>query len=246
MPRGRVIVSIHDVSPAWETQIEAAMTALAKWKLAPPALLVVPDFHGRHCLTAFPRFVDRLRAWQKGGSELILHGYTHADPEGAPPARGWTWLESKLLTANEGEFHRLDFEATRERLGRGLEMFQQLFGTRPAGFVAPAWLTNPLSRRAIAAAGFRFTEDHWFVDDLATGERHLAPAVTFSGRTLPRAIASAGFASSMRIAVRAPFDLRFALHPKDFDSRLLVAAIGRLARDIAATRQRASYAELLG
>lgn len=220
------------------------MTALAAWGLSGPALLVVPDFHERFSLTDHPRFVDKLRQWHAQGCELLLHGYTHADPQDTPEPTGWTWLESKLLTAGEGEFHRLDFDQARSLLSRGLAMFADVLGVRPAGFVAPAWLTNSESRRAIAAAGFAFTEDHWFIDQFPTGKRRLAPAITFSGRTLPRIVASAGFAESMRVAVRAPFDLRFALHPKDFDSKLLVAAIGRLAREVAHTRTKTTYAEL--
>ncbi|MCU0661042.1 MAG: DUF2334 domain-containing protein [Myxococcota bacterium] len=222
------------------------MTALEQWGLFPPTLLVVPDFHGKTPLRSFPHFVDKLRRWKKKGCELWLHGYTHADPPNAVPTRGPVqWLESHFLTAGEGEFHRLDFDAARSRLSDGLAVFAEVLRHRPAGFVAPAWLTNRQSLRAIAAAGFTFTEDHRFIEHLPTGKRWLAPALTFSGRTQPRAIASAGFAHSMRLALRAPFDLRFALHPKDFDSPFLVKAIGQLARDVSSLRRPCSYGELL-
>lgn len=156
------------------------------------------------------------------------------------------WLESRFLTAGEGEFHRLDFDAARKRLTQGLAVFADVFGLRPEGFVPPAWLTNRQADRAIAAAGFFFTEDHRFIEHLPTGNRWFVPAITFSGRTLARTAASAGFAQAMRLVAPAPLDVRLALHPKDFDSPFLVSAIGSLARDLARLRRPCPYSDLLG
>src|SRR5262249_18934309 len=75
-----VHVSIHDVSPRWEHEVERALS-LCHTRGCKPALLVVPDFHGRWPLLGYPRFVDRLRALADDGHEIYLHGYTHlAEP----------------------------------------------------------------------------------------------------------------------------------------------------------------------
>ena len=50
-----VHVSIHDVSPAWTDEVEAAL-ALCRSMDVRPALLVVPDFHGRAPLLEDVRF----------------------------------------------------------------------------------------------------------------------------------------------------------------------------------------------
>jgi predicted deacetylase len=209
-------------------------------------LLVVPDFHGRHPLRSFPRFVDKLFAWKARGCDLWLHGYTHEDSPEAAPVRGPSqWFESRFLTAGEGEFHRLDFDAARKRLNQGLAVFADVLGLRPEGFVPPAWLTNRQADRAIAAAGFAFTEDHRFIEHLPTGKRWLVPAIAFSGRTMARTAASAAFAQAMRLVASAPLDVRFALHPKDFDSSFLVRSIGSLARDLSRLRRPCAYNDLL-
>ena len=71
-----VHVSIHDVSPSCAHEVEAAIELCAAVG-AFPALLVVPDFHGRSPLLGDPRFCERLRELQALGHEVYLHGLLH-------------------------------------------------------------------------------------------------------------------------------------------------------------------------
>ncbi len=59
-PRARVHVSIHDVSPAWDAEVEHALALCAEHGIR-PGLLVVPDFHARAPLAQSPRYAARLR-----------------------------------------------------------------------------------------------------------------------------------------------------------------------------------------
>src|SRR5207302_408976 len=59
-----------------------------------PALLVVPDFHGRAPLYEHPKFCERLRALEAGGHEIYLHGYYHR-------ARSWAEASSESSTLSE-------------------------------------------------------------------------------------------------------------------------------------------------
>jgi predicted deacetylase len=71
-----VHVSIHDVSPAWADEVEAALTLCASAGVR-PALLVVPNFHGRAPLLDDSRFCARLRELQAAGHEIYQHGFFH-------------------------------------------------------------------------------------------------------------------------------------------------------------------------
>src|SRR5579883_859079 len=77
------LVSIHDVSPAWRDEVDAALRLCAEAG-ATPALLVVPDWHGAAPLLDDPPLCARLRELQARGHEVYLHGWRHeAGP--APP-----------------------------------------------------------------------------------------------------------------------------------------------------------------
>ncbi|MDP8998547.1 MAG: DUF2334 domain-containing protein, partial [Myxococcota bacterium] len=73
-------VSIHDVTPAWAEEVEAAVE-LCHQVDARPALLVVPNFHGRSPILDDERFCERLRQLQGAGHEVYLHGFFHRSRE---------------------------------------------------------------------------------------------------------------------------------------------------------------------
>src|SRR5690349_15063304 len=106
-----VHVSIHDVSPAWEREIDVALEMTHAVGVR-PALLVVPDFHGKAPLEKHPAFVERLRALEADGHEVFLHGYYHRarafdDPErrheGGLGARLRHGFAQRVVSASEAE-----------------------------------------------------------------------------------------------------------------------------------------------
>ncbi|HYW50833.1 MAG TPA: DUF2334 domain-containing protein, partial [Gemmatimonadaceae bacterium] len=55
-----VLLSIHDVTPAWQAQVDE-LWALCRARGATPALLVVPDWHGKWPLRDSPAYVAWIR-----------------------------------------------------------------------------------------------------------------------------------------------------------------------------------------
>lgn len=239
----RALVSLHDVTPAFETEIRQALGQLRGWRLPVPALMVVPDYHGRWSLEAHPAFCEMVHGW---GSEILMHGYEHRAPGGVRPEGRLERAKARLLTSGEAEFQMLPFGRAMERIERGLSMLERTLGARPRGFVAPAWLEHRDTYRALDAAGLAFHEDHLHVRDLRSLESHLAPAISFTSRNLLRTYASVAWARVMERAVRRPGDIRLALHPGDFASEPLVAAMGRLVEVIGREREWVTYADFLG
>jgi predicted deacetylase len=241
MNRGRALLALHDVTPAFETEIRLALGLLRQWRLPPPALAVVPDYHGRWPLANHPDFCAYLA---NAGSEVLLHGYDHRAPGGVWPEGRVERLKARLVGV-EAEFHTLPFGRAVERVERGCDEVERALGTRPEGFVAPGWLEHHDTYRALDTAGLGFHEDHLHVSDLGTLTRHLAPAIFFTTRDLMRTYASVAWAGiAGRLAAR-PGDVRLVLHPPDFISDRLVAAIGRLVRSIGEGREWVGYRELL-
>lgn len=236
-----VLLTIHDVTPAWAPQVQA-LWDLCRERGATPGLLVVPDWHGRWPLRAFPDYTQWVHARIADGAELFLHGERH-DEVGLP--RGWRDRQRAFGKTNkEGEFLTLDHEAAFERIGRGLSLFRDLHFT-PIGFVPPAWLCRQGTHTACAAHGLQVLEDDGAVYLLQRQITLESPVLRWSGRTDMRARGSAMQASfRWRSQREAPY-FRIALHPMDLEHPITrQSVIDELDRWLA-VRPARPYASLL-
>src|SRR5690606_1210937 len=111
------------------------------------------------------------------GDELVLHGYSHSDDQ-PPPTEARQWFMRRVYTW-EGEFYALDQAQAAQRLAAGIGLFQQ-FGWPLHGFVAPAWLLSPGSRRALSASGLSYTSDPQHLYRLPSFEAIAAPGLVWS------------------------------------------------------------------
>lgn len=206
-----VLLSIHDVTPAWAPQV-AELWQLCRERNATPALLVVPDWHGAWPLRAHPAYVDWIRECASAGAEIFLHGERH-DEVGLP--RRWHDSVRALgRTAREGEFLTLDEAAATARIARGLALFREL-ALRPIGFIPPAWLCRDDTLRAAAAAGLPLVERDAHIHLTQAGRVLPSPVLRWSGRTSVRARASAWQAAARWRWQRHAPTMRIALHPQD-------------------------------
>jgi uncharacterized protein len=218
-----LLVSIHDVSPAFTSRI------LQLWDLCSsrgvvPALLVVPNWHGAWPLEEHPDFVEWIRSRAAQGADIVLHGERH-DEVGLPRSAADTW-RAWGNTAAEGEFLTLDATAAQERLCRALKGVRRL-GLEPRGFVPPAWLARESTYDVAASAGLGFSEDASGIILLPTRRRLPSPAVRWSARTPVRAWGSvfvAGVRGLLQMKARWP---RIALHPQDLDHPATAGSMGR-------------------
>ncbi len=219
----RLLVSIHDVTPALEAPVRA-LWHLCRAHGVTPALLVVPDWHGDWPIERHPLFMDWVRARSRDHAEIVLHGERH-DEVGLPRGLHDT-LRAVGRTAREGEFLTLDHDAARRRITRGLARLrdQQL---APVGFIPPAWLAREATHDVVREAGLCFSEDADAVRLHSRRARVMAPALRWSGRTTVRAWGSRAVASMRwRTLQEAPL-LRLALHPQDLAHPVTAASVIR-------------------
>lgn len=211
---------------------------------------MVPRYHDQYLLTDHKSFIEWLDGARDEGCEVVLHGLSHKTTKGPgspPPPRGVVErAKARFLTADEGEFQNLPYYRTATALQEGLSILESAFGSKPEGFVAPAWLESEHTEKALRRLGFGFHEDHLFIGDLRRSRRLLVPAITFTGRSRPRALASIAWAKAIAPLLKSPLDLRLALHPVDFEHDDLISAIGGLVREINASREWVTYRQLLG
>lgn len=222
----QALISLHDVTPAHEERVFAAIDHLRSRGAEALGLLVVPDFHHRAHLDLHPGFCERLRAVLRPRDEVLLHGFWHLADTKATGVGGQ--LAAAALTAGEGEFHGLTYAQARERMESGLDVLQRTLGLRPKGFVAPAWLDNPQVRQAAKDLGLHHGEDHLRVFDLATRRSQLAPAMSLASRDPVRRVGSR-WTAILGAPLLAPMPLvRLAVHPNDYRHVELVDALDRV------------------
>lgn len=207
----RLLVSIHDVTPALLPECEV-LWAMSRAQGITPALLVVPDWHGRAPIAQSPSFIEWVRARAAEGAEIFLHGERH-DEVGLPRSLADHW-RAVGRTAGEGEFLTLDAEAAYARMARGAALLRGL-GLEPVGFIPPAWLSRPGCWEAARRLDLRVGEDHRHVILVREGEWRPTANLCWSGRTPFRAIVSRAVVARQAAALRPGDTARVVFHPAD-------------------------------
>jgi predicted deacetylase len=221
-----VHVSIHDVSPAWEREVDVALE-MAHEHGVRPALLVVPDFHGRAKLSDHPAFLERLRRLEADGHEIFLHGYYHRarawgerqDADRSAAGRARHVFRQKVVSGGEAEFADVSESEARERLDAGERMLKDA-GLTIRGFVAPAWSMPKWVLAMLGDRGYGFTEDHMRVYDPARRRARPSVVLNYASRTPGRLLSSVAWCRMARPARRV-VPARIAIHPADVRFALL-------------------------
>lgn len=232
-----VHVSIHDVSPAWEREVDVAL-AMAHEVGVKPALLVVPDFHGRAPLAEHPAYCERLRALENDGHEIYLHGYYHrsrTDKELAATEAKLSRADAarrafaqKVVSKGEAEFSDVSREEAIARLEAGEKVLRDA-GLTIRGFVAPAWSMPDWVHGLLADRGYDFTEDHVRVHDPAGKRSRASLVLNFASRTPSRLFSSVAWCRLAR-PLRRVVPARIAIHPADMRFALLRDEVVSLLR----------------
>ncbi len=241
----RLLLSIHDVGPKFERQIQALAERYDA--LAGPnnyAMLVVPDHWGEAPLGEAAAFQTKLRAWSDAGVEMFAHGWYHRDT--SAHAGAIAGFKAKHMTAGEGEFLGLDQATATQRMADGRKLIEDIIGRPIAGFIAPAWLYGPGAHAALAALDFRLAEDHWRVWMPQSGKvLTKGPVITWASRSHVRTASSLFFARLARHALHSQAVVRVAVHPGDTSKAVILNSIEATVRRFLRDRTAGRYAELI-
>lgn len=242
-PPRRLILSIHDVSPRHEAQVDRLHAHLQANGGNRIAMLVVPNFWGEAPIIRGSAFAGRLRDWAARGVEMFLHGSIHRDDTRHRSAIGR--FKATRMTAGEGEFLGLDATEAARRIASGRALIEDIIGQPVAGFIAPAWLYGPGAHDALATSGIGLAEDHWKVWDTGDG-RVVArsPVITWATRTAMRQASSLAVAAVAR-NLPGPRVMRVAVHPGDTADSKVMRSIAATVEALRRGRTVSRYADLV-
>jgi predicted deacetylase len=239
----RLLVSIHDVSPRYEAQVDQLAELLGNiLGESRFAMLVVPNHWDSAPLANAPDFCRRLRNWSDAGVEMFAHGWFHRDQS---IHTGLASFKAGTMTAGEGEFLGLSAEVAAERMARSKALIEDVIGREVAGFIAPAWLYGPGSRAALRLSGFALAEDHMRVWQPSTDEvLARGPVITWASRSRLRQFSSLTFSALARHTLHRLPTVRIAVHPGDTTAPALMESIRRTLAAFAARRPAGRYKDL--
>lgn len=243
-PHKRLLVSIHDVSPRFEREVDALAERLSGHLGGQKfAMLVIPDHWRGAPIAGNAPFQRRLREWADAGIEMFLHGWSHRDE--TPAQSGASGFKAKHMTAGEGEFNALPEADALARMNEGRALIEDAIGRPVTGFIAPAWLYGAGAHAALHTAGFALAEDHMKVWSPITGQTLVrGPVITWASRSKPRIASSLAFSALARMALPIMPTVRIAVHPGDTTVPALLDSIDRTVRRFARSHRPGRYAEL--
>jgi predicted deacetylase len=242
----RVLVSLHDVTPAHQPRLERAERVFRALGLSRITYLLVPNFHGVAPIEHHKDFAGWCHDARPFAVHWALHGHFHLELAGDVRGGLREWLQRRLLTDGEAEFLSLTGANLHDRLTRARASFALVLGREPDTFVAPAWLSHDGIRPVLRDAGIRYTEDHLRIYDLVADIARPCPVITWSARTRLRRFASRRVASWLSRRWRDAPAIRIALHPFDFDGAQMEAAVSRLLETVVMDRGCSDHRELFG
>ncbi len=237
-----LLASIHDVSPRFESEVDALLDLLAPHVGDRLGMLVVPNHWEDAPIIAGSPFAARLRKWAESGIEIFLHGFYHRDQslhEGTSDR-----LRARLMTAGEGEFLGLSRTEARARILKGRALLEDITGRPIDGFVAPAWLYGEGAREAMVECAIPLAEDHLRVWSPASGAQLAwGPVITWASRTRARLVSSLVASALLR---HVPLNvLRIGVHPPDSRHKALVRSIDKTFKAASRGRRPGRYSDLV-
>jgi predicted deacetylase len=238
-----LVVSVHDVASSNGADVRWLLEQLDRLGVGRRVLMVVPRWKSRERLADDPALVDLLAAEARRGSEIVVHGLTHA-------ARGrflgaWTQrVRARLFAPRDAEFATL----TRDAAAAAAETARAdlaAVGLTARGFCPPGWIGGPGLDVALNAHDFDYSI--WFagLTDLRRGRHVRAPAIGYmgAGRGQERLVSLDNWlVTGWPLPARV---LRVYLHPQGSRRAPECAAILRRLPGLAGERTLATYADVL-
>jgi len=213
-----LVVCLHDVHAGNYRIFNDFIDELKQIGVSFVSLLVVPHMHKAHGLDFDITFVHWLKEKQAQGHEIVLHGFYHYE-ENKKDSIIKQFISS-VYTAHEGEFYRISYADAENRIKKGLRIFHSN-GLKTYGFVAPAWLINDNTIRALKNAGLNYTTTLTGILLVKSGEFIKAPVLSLTSRSFLRKILSIIWANFFRIISCFFPVVRVAVHPGDLKSPML-------------------------
>ena len=154
MNNPQYLLRFDDICPTMNGRVWAEIESILVERGLKPVLAVVPDNQDPVLQVDPPvaDFWDRVRAWQEWGWTIALHGYQH---------RYVSKNAGLVAVRKKSEFAGLPVETQREKLRRGMEIFERE-GIRSRVWIAPGNAFDATTVALLPEFGINVISAGWF------------------------------------------------------------------------------------
>jgi len=238
-----LVVLIHDATPAFKSELNEIVSELDRIGIKKRSVLVIPNYYEKNNILGDVGFIEWLNGFKDNKDELVLHGYEHLSTNHNYSSRFQKILGTKV-NHGEAEFQNISYKEAREKIQKGKQLLEKV-GISSKGFVAPAWLLNPESEKAIKDSGFDYCTTFRHIHFIPQQKKEKAEAIVF---TSGKGLVNKMFALYNHDLVHRVFKkrriARIAVHPKDLHSGRFKHILD-LIKKVRKGRELATYADIV-
>lgn len=238
-----LVVSLHDVAPS-KAELCRRWLDLVESRGVKASLLVVPGQWNGQSFESSAQFLEWLRAAEKRGHEIVLHGYQHlADPQFV--SKTFRSKFGRIVGRGCEEFWELPLSEASRRLHLGKLAIQRV-GLNSNGFVAPAWLMSAGTLQALHMQDFAHTSTHMRFVDLKNSRSFWMPVLSQRPQSLLTRIACQVNRNVTAVILRRRMPFRLAIHPNDLvNQRVRKSNLDILDRALSQGYETRTYREMI-
>ena len=237
------MVAVHDVASSTADDVRWLLGRLDAAGIDRRVLKVVPRWKGTDDLRRDEALAALLREQAARGSEIVLHGLTHALDEFPQGAWHQRW-RVRLFAPRDAEFMGFGPDEMRRRLEAGLADLRAV-GLDATGFCPPAWIAPRALDTEAAAVGLRYVVRVASVRDVALERSHRWPAIGYMGVSVAQERMYELQRETTIRSPRQPRVLRVYLHPQGARESAACGRTLRRLQRLGEARRPVTYAQAL-
>ncbi len=203
-----LIISVHDVSPAFEKEIKIILKKLNEIGINKKSLLLVPNYERKYDLRKYPKFIARIKKEKQ--AEIVTHGFYHESDKD---------IISRIiyfLPKGVNEFKNIELNEAKVILSDGKKIIKKVFGKTPSGFIAPNWSMNRQVKKEIFKVGYNYFTTLSRINFRDKTIFSLAYGFSDGNNKILEIIIK--YFSYIRLKLYWPKIIRFAIHPKEAEN----------------------------
>ncbi|MCD6083640.1 polysaccharide deacetylase family protein [Candidatus Aerophobetes bacterium] len=239
-----LVVSVHDVSPAFGGEVREIVSELKNQKIHKKSILVIPEYQGRYSILKDSEFLSWLYSLREEGDEIVQHGYEHIS-RNRRYGSFRDYLIGEFFAQGCAEFQNSGYEEARDKIKKGREILSQA-GIICEGFIPPGWLMSPEANRAVMDEGFKYTAFIKVVRDYRNGLNVKSEVIRFVPQNrIAEYIKVLYNAYLLRGPLRDEELVRVAIHPQDVRAEKAFDYLVKIIRKLKKERVILTYVDFL-
>jgi len=238
-----LVVSLHDVSPAFASELKEICRELEIQEIGKKNLLIIPCYQGNFDISRDDRFSDWLYSLIREGNEPVQHGYQHTLDEYNSIGEYFLSLCRGFVSRKCAEFRNLKKEVARGKIGAGKRILDQA-GIHCRGFIPPWWAMSPETTKVLKEEGFDYSTSLFHLRDHRKGLRIKSEVIFSSRGWLNYGLRVYDFALAKMWLKRRSL-ARIAIHPLDVHSDSSFLFILEIIKNLKKDRTLTTYIDYL-